>query len=110
MIIQKNCDFIIDSSEPKTSKSFSNSQSDVLTLSVSGANGVYYLEGRNSNRTEWVSLAGVNLNDFSVAKGVITAPGIYEYGVVGIRELRVRVESAEGPVTILGQLISTEET
>lgn len=110
MMIQKNCDFITDLSSPKVSRSFFNPSGDVLTLQISGANGVYYLEGRNTFRGDWVPLAGINLSNFSAAKGCFTEAGLYEIGILGIREIRVRVESTQGEVSIFGQIISSEET
>lgn len=110
MIIQKNCDFIKNASAPSISRIFPNSTGDVLVLQIQGANGLYYLEGRNNSKNDWVALAGINLSDFSAAKGTYTQPGLYEIDVVGVREMRVRVESVEGSVSIFGQIISTEET
>ena len=110
MVIQKNCEFVRNSSTPIVSRPFSNANGDTLTLQITGANGVYHLEGRNTSKGEWTSLAGINLSDFSAVRGGFTKAGIYEIGVIGIRELRVRVESAEGNVSIFGQIISAEET
>jgi len=110
MVIQQNCNFIENASAPIVSKTFSNAASDTLTLQISGANGKYYLEGRNNSMGDWFALAGISLSDFSAHRGVFTKAGIYEIGVVGIREVRVRIESVEGNVSIFGQMISTEET
>ena len=110
MVIQKNCEFVKNSSTPIVSKPFPNAAGDVLTLQISGADGVYYVEGRNRSSHDWVPLAGINLSDFSAIRGKFTSAGLYELGIVGIRELRVRVESVSGEVTIFGQIISTEET
>ena len=110
MVIQKNCEFVTNSNTPIVSKSFPNSTGDVLTLQISGANGIYHLEGRNNLKNDWVSLAGINLSDFSAQRNGFTKAGLYEIGIVGIRELRVRVEKAEGNVSVFGQIISTEET
>ena len=111
MVIQKNCEFIKDSNAPIVSKSFPNAVGDILTLQISGANGKYFLEGRNNSANGWVPLAGINLSDFSVCRNGFTTAGIYEVGIVGIRELRVKVDAVEGEkVSIFGQIISTEET
>lgn len=110
MIIQKNCNFITKASSPIVSKIFPNAVGDVLSLQISGADGVYKLEGRNSSTNDWVSLAGINLSNFAVERDGFTTAGIYEIGIVGIREMRVRVESTQGEVSIFGQIISTEET
>ena len=110
MVIQKNCDFINETSEPMISKVFTNPTGDILTLQVSGANGLYFLEGRNNTKGDWVPLAGINLSNFSVITDGFSAAGIYYIDVSGIREVRVRVESVEGTVSIFGQIISSEET
>ena len=110
MVIQKNCEFVTNSSTPIVSNVFPNATGDTLTLQIKGAEGLYHLEGRNNSKYEWVSLAGISLSDFSAVRGGFTKPGLYEVGVVGIRELRVRVESISGNVSIFGQIISTEET
>lgn len=109
MVIQKNCDFITNSNTPTVSKIFSNSSGDTLALTISGANGVYHLEGRNNSSYDWIPLAGINLSDLSVVRGAYTQAGVYEIGIVGIRELQVRVASIEGDVSIFGQIISTGE-
>ena len=111
MVIQSNCNFFENVNAPTVSKVFSNAHGDTLSLQISGANGKYYIEGRNNAKGDWVPLAGINLSNFTPAKGQFTEAGIYEIGVVGIRELRARVEStAGGKVSIFGQIISTEET
>jgi len=110
MVIQKNCNFVTNTNAPIVSKIFTNATGDVLTLQISGANGVYHLEGRNNSNGDWFPLAAINLSNFAAVKGSFTTPGIYEIGIVGIRELRARVESAEGNVSMFGQIISTEET
>lgn len=110
MVIQKNCEFIENSTTPTVSRHFSNATGDVLTLQITGADGVYHLEGRNSRHHDWVSLAGINLSDFSAVRGGFTKAGMYEIGIMGVRELRVRVESTLGKVSIFGQIMSSEET
>lgn len=110
MVIQKNCEFVKNSSTPIVSKVFPNATGDALTLQITGADGVYYLEGRNNSRLDWVTLAGIDLSDFSAVRGGFTKAGLYEVGVMGVRELRVRVESTQGQVSIFGQIISSEET
>ena len=110
MVIQKNCEFVKNSNTPIVSKTFSNATGDTLTLQISGANGLYHLEGRNRSHHDWVSLAGIDLSDFSAVRGGFAKAGLYEIGIVGIRELRVRIERAEGNVSVFGQIISTEET
>lgn len=111
MVIQSNCNFFENVNAPTVSKVFSNAHGDTLSLQISGVSGKYYIEGRNNTKGDWVPLAGINLSNFSAAKGEFTAPGLYELGVVGVREIRARIESiAGGNVSIFGQIISTEET
>ena len=110
MVIQKNCEFIKKSNSPIVSKVFPNAQADILTLQIEGADGVFYLEGRSKAKAEWVSLAGIDLSNFNAVKNGFVKAGIYEVGIVGIREIRVRVATTTGEVSIFGQMISTEET
>lgn len=110
MVIQKNCEFVKNTNAPIVSKIFPNATGDILTLQISGDDGKYYLEGRNNPDFDWTPLAGINLSDFSAVREGFTKAGIYEIGIVGIRELRVRVESTLGNVSLFGQIISTEET
>ena len=110
MVIQKNCEFLKKNSTPIVSQVFPNATGDTLTLQITGADGVYHLEGRNSRHHDWVSLAGINLSDFSAVRGGFTKAGMYEIGIMGVRELRVRVESIMGEVSIFGQIMSSEET
>ena len=110
MVIQSNCNFVTNATSPIESKSYKNAQGDVLSVQISGATGVYYIEGRLIHNGTWCPLAGINLSDFSPVKGAYTKPGIYELGIVGIRDIRARVEAVNGSVTIQGQIISTEET
>ena len=102
MVIQKNCSFIKNNQNPVVSKAFFNTTGDILSLQIDGANGVYWIEGRNNTDHNWVPLAGINLSDFSMVKGSYTQTGMYEIGIIGIRELRARVESAQGEVSIFG--------
>lgn len=110
MVIQSNCKFIENTSTPTVSKTFFNATGDVLSIQIDGANGVFHIEGRNNPRGNWISLAGINLSDFSAVRGGFTAPGMYEIGIVGVREIRANVESVQGNVSVFGQIISTEET
>lgn len=110
MVIQRNCDFVKNTTTPIVSKTFPNATGDVLTLQISGANAKVHLEGRNMPKGDWVSLAGIDLSNFAAIRGGFTKPGLYEIGIVGIREMRANVESTEGMVSVFGQIISTEET
>ena len=112
MIIQKKITFCEDQTAPFTSQTFFNPLSDVLTLQIDGSftNSLIKIEGRSESSKNWVSLAGINLTNFSVAKNGIKSAGLYEFGIIGIREIRVNIEEISGSVTISGQLINAEET
>lgn len=112
MIIQKNAEFFKSMTAPSVSKPIPNGTADTLSLQISGnfSSGKFHVEGRNNKGGDWVSLAAINLSDFMPVKGGFTKAGLYEVGIVGVRELRGRVESVSGEVSMFGQLISTEET
>ena len=112
MIIQKTITFCKNQTSPLISNSYFNSLSDVLDIQINGVfnSGLIKVEARNISNGDWVSLAGINLSDFSIAKNGITKSGLYEFSVVGAREIRINVEEISGEVTVHGQLISTEET
>lgn len=110
MVIQKNAEFFKGMNTPTVSKTFPNSQSDVLSIQIDGNfTGLIHVEGRNHRGGNWISLAGIDLSDFSAVRGGFTKPGMYEIGIVGIREIRARIESVSGDVSMFGQIISTEE-
>ena len=110
MVIQSNCNFIENASTPTVSKTFFNATGDTLSVQIDGANGIYAIEGRNSSKGAWYPLAAINLSNFAAMREGLNMPGVYEIGIVGIRELRARVDSVQGQVSIFGQIISTEET
>ena len=112
MIIQKNAEFFKRMNTPTVSKPFSNSSADTLAVQISGdfSDGKFHIEGRNNHKGDWVSLAAIDLSDFSPVRGGFTKSGMYELGIVGIREVRARIESVSGNVSMFGQMISTEET
>ena len=109
MVIQSNCSFVDNADTPIVSKTFVNGQGDVLSLQIDGANGVYYIEGRNNKDGDWVSIAGINISDFSPCKNGFTKAGLYELGIIGIREIRARIAETSGTVSIFGQIISSGE-
>lgn len=112
MVIQSNCNFAKNINAPAISKVFPNSEGDVLALQISGdfTSTEIHIEGRNNAYGDWVSLAGIGLNDLSVVRNGFTKPGIYEIEIVGIRELRANIKSISGgKLSVLGQIISTQE-
>ena len=111
MVIQKNCRFVKNQDSPIVSDIFSNTSSDLMSLQIDGSFSacLIKLEGRTNSDAEWTSLAGINLSDFAMAK-TFTKAGIYELGIIGIREVRVEVLSVSGgTVSVFGQMISSEE-
>lgn len=110
MVIQSNIKFVEHAKTPIVSRSFFNSTGDVLALQISGGPGSVRLEGRTRKEADWMNLAGINLADFTVAKGEFTQAGLYELSIIGIREMRVKVDSVEGEISVFGQIISSEET
>lgn len=113
MVIQSNCKFAKNINAPTVSKVFPNAEGDILAVQVSGdfSSGIVHIEGRSDPSGDWVSLAGVSLGDLAIARGGITKPGMYEIGVVGVREIRANIESVSGgKMSVFGQIISTEET
>lgn len=113
MIIQKNTTFFNTASEPAISKAVFNVASDTLSLQVDGdfTNGTFYIEGRNSTEGEWYPIAAVDLTHLTVYRNGLTQPGLYEFAIVSVREIRARIAEIEGgTVSISGQLIATEET
>ena len=113
MIIQSNINFVKDIDTPTVSKPSFNHNSDTLSIQVSGdfTSGLIHIEGRMNKAGNWVSLAGINLNDFNAVRNGITKAGLYEFSVVSVRELRARVEAISGgKVSVFGSIISTEET
>lgn len=112
MVIQKNAEFFKDANTPAESKTFANSTADVLTVQVSGefTDGLFFIEGRNNKGGDWCPLAAIDLSSFMPVRAGFSKPGLYELGMVGVREVRARIEKVSGQVSIFGQLISTEET
>lgn len=111
MVIQNKAQFFEDVNTSKTSKIFVNPLADVLDLQVQGEFSAVELviEGRLNKDSEWVSLAGINLSDFSIAANGLTKKGIYEFSVIGVREVRARVSNLNGTISVFGYFISSEE-
>ena len=110
MVIQNICYFTQHMVTPNVSKSFFNAQGDVLSLQISGTlTGKVYIEGKNSDNAAWVSLAGINLSSFAAERDGFDSTGIYEVGIIGVRNLRIRLDGASSDsIEVIGQIISTE--
>lgn len=87
---------------------YHNTTADVLSLEVSGEfSGVIKVEGRVDKENEnYTAIAGVDMGEFLVAK-TITKTGIYEYGVEGIQDVRINIESISGNINIFGRFVNT---
>lgn len=111
MIIQNKATFFEEAVTSQTSKIYKNSHADVLDLQVDGdfTAATVVVEGRLTPANDWVRLAGINLSDFSVAANGLTKAGIYEFSVLGTREIRARVDNINGKVSVFGYFISSEE-
>lgn len=109
MMIQKKVIFFKDAANTATSTSCFNGSADTLALSIKGIlnSGSVYIEGHNGD--DWISLAAVNLTNFSVSRKGLVETGIYEISILSVRELRCRIEEISGSVTIEGELISSSE-
>lgn len=87
------------------SKVFGNTKGGVLTLQISGSATAFsfsLLGCLNIESEEFVELQGINMHNFSLDTA-ITTPGIYEFDISGIRQLKVTLNSIEGgDITIMG--------
>lgn len=110
MVIQSNIKFIDKANSPMVSKIFSNSTSDLMSLQISGGPGKVILQGRIDKNMDWVTLSGIDVSNYTIVKDQFTKSGIYEISIIGIRQLRAILESSSGEISVLGQLISSEET
>lgn len=107
MKIQSGFKFLTAVTTTASSNTFTNSICDGLTLQITGTHGgaTILVEGQvspDSTLTNWIALSAINLNDFSVTSS-ITTNGIYQIGVAGISQIRVRVSAiSSGNVTAFG--------
>lgn len=104
MRIQSGFKFLTAVTATASSNTFTNSICDGLTLQITGTHSgaTILVEGQvnpDSTLTNWVALSVINLNDFSTASS-ISANGIYQIGIAGIQQIRVRVSAiSSGTVT-----------
>lgn len=111
MYVQSNFLFLDKVIGSVTSNAYLNSNAESATLQISGdfTSGSFVVEGKtDSESTAWETLAGINLSDFSVSGSSITEKGIYQFGVDGIRQIRVRsVSVSGGTATVVGRMART---
>lgn len=112
MVIQNNYTFIKNQNSPIVSKTYINSSSDLFIMQIDGSfdTCMVKVEGRINPKAAWVSIGGVDLGTFAAVKDGFTKAGLYEFDIIGVRELRVNVSSLTGgEITVFGQFISSEE-
>ena len=94
---------------------FNNNCYNILTLEVSGTDGIALrvqgcvnIEDSRRNplsdsELTWFDLAVIDAGDFSVSKS-ITKNGIYSIGISGTTKIRVVADSVSGSLTAIGVL------
>lgn len=112
MIILTTCNFWQDQVVETSEKSdiLYNSNGDYFAVEVAGdmSNGVLYVEGRSADNMPWTPLAGVELSSLDLITEGIIAPGIYEFGVSSVRNIRLAFEGASEGISVQGQLLRSE--
>ena len=102
--------FIRDAGSATFSDVFENEKYDLATLQVESHADAYTvaLEGRVDPNGEWEPISAMNTVDYGIGSPMISADGIYEFNIAGIRQLRVRVlYVTNGGVTVSGVLWNT---
>lgn len=101
-----NLTFLSSAVGQRTSEVFDNDKYSLAVLQVTGVfTGAWIVvEGRADRNGPWETLGGINVSDTTEAD-VITNVGIYEYGIDGIAQIRVRLAAlGGGSVTVTGVL------
>lgn len=111
MVPQKDYAFAKNiTAEYTPNKPYYNVNSDVMSVEISGTftSGEFVFEGKlDANSEDYTPLAAIDLSNLSVVRGIATKAGIYELGIEGIREFRVRVQSVSGGyVNIIGRVVN----
>ncbi len=98
-----------------TSEEVYNSDSDFLSVQVSGtfSSGKIQVQAKTDvNASDWTNLAVIDKSTATAIEGSdgITAKGIYTVGIAGIVLVRVSVASVSGGnVTVVGSFENTSE-
>lgn len=96
--------FFDNTSQTGDSENMINTKGGVLTIQVFGETSslsASVLGKVDIQNGDFVPLAGINMSDYSLAN-TITAKGIYEYDISGIRLIKVNLASTDGNVSIKG--------
>lgn len=100
-----NIGFIRAAGDAAVSDVFENERYDVAVLQVESTADAFSvaLEGRVEPKADWKTIASANVSVYGAPFETMTEDGIYEFGVAGLREIRVRVISvSNGSVTVSG--------
>ena len=102
--------FIRDVGSATLSDVFENDKYDLAVLQVESHADAFAatLEGRVDPGGEWEPIGSMNTEDRGIGSAMISADGIYEFGIAGVRQIRVRVlYVTNGGVSISGVLWNT---
>ena len=105
-----NLNFIRDAGGPKLSDVFENEKYDLAVLQVESHADAFAiaLKGRVDSNGEWEPIGSMNTEDRGIGSAMISADGIYEFNIAGIRQIRVRVlYVTNGGVSVSGVLWNT---
>lgn len=100
-----NIGFIRAAGSSTVSDIFENERYDVAVLQVESTADAFSvaLEGRVDAQADWTAVASANVSVYGTPFETMTEDGIYEFGVAGLREIRVRVISVtNGSVSVSG--------
>lgn len=108
-----NINFIASASGRMTSDIFDNFRYSLAILQVTGsfAGAEIVVEGRTAvPEGPWEALGGWDTRDMGAELQALTSPGIYEFPIDGIRQLRVRVAAlGGGSVTVSGVVYDSSD-
>ena len=100
-----NVGFIRAAGSATVSDVFENERYDVAVLQIESTADAFSvaLEGRVDAQADWTAVASANVSVYGTPFETMTEDGIYEFGVAGLREIRVRVISVtNGSVSASG--------
>lgn len=83
----------------QTSNAYVNNECDICSVQVTGtfSSATVYLQGLiDEDAGTWVNLAVLGLSEYDLATTGITAKGIFECGIEGVRQVRANVSAVSG--------------
>ena len=108
-----NFEFFKREMETGVSKTLVNDSYTLLVVQIEGQFDALdiVVEGRvQADTGEWVSIAGMSVSDLSGAVEYVSASGVYQYPIEGIREIRLNLRSiTNGWVTASGVVYDSAE-